>query len=140
MTDLGYKPLRGKLLLSDGADWVCTLSTGVAWPTGTLVWCKVGDLPQWDAVVTEVTGTAAFKVESATTDLVDDGAVVHRADREGVFAAERQAVRHEQALGLAANDSLERVPYVLRGKLAGGALGARRFADKGVLDLSRVLR
>lgn len=45
-----------------------------------------------------------------------------------------------QALGLAANDSLERVPYVLRGKLAGGALGARRFADKGVLDLSRVLR
>ena len=73
MTDLGYQPLRGKLLLSDGADWVVTLHTGVVWPDGTLVWCKVGDLPQWDAVVTESTGTAAFKIESTVTDPVPSG-------------------------------------------------------------------
>lgn len=45
-----------------------------------------------------------------------------------------------QALGLAANERLERIPYVLRGKLSSGALGARRFTDKGTLDLSGVVR
>lgn len=46
------------------------------------------------------------------------------------FAAARQA------LGLAENARLDKVPYVLRGKLGGAPLGGRRFGDAGVLDLS----
>lgn len=72
MTDLGYKPLKGKLLLSDGADWVCTLSTGEVWPSGTAVWCQIGE-QRWDAIVTPVTGTAAFTVESDVTDSIASG-------------------------------------------------------------------
>lgn len=72
MPDLGYQPLKGKLILTTGADWVCTLSTGKPWPEGTTCWAQVGDLPQWDATVTETTGTASFVVQSAITDGVDD--------------------------------------------------------------------
>ena len=46
------------------------------------------------------------------------------------FAAVRQA------LGLAENDRLDRVPYVLHGKLSRGALGTVRFSDEGTLSLS----
>lgn len=48
------------------------------------------------------------------------------------FAAVRQA------LGLAENARLDRLPYVLRGKLGGGRWGGRRFSDAGTLDLSAV--
>ncbi|HYQ39933.1 MAG TPA: LEA type 2 family protein [Pseudomonas sp.] len=41
-----------------------------------------------------------------------------------------------QALGLAADQRLDKVPYVLNGKLSAGPLGMRRFTDKGTLDLS----
>lgn len=41
-----------------------------------------------------------------------------------------------QALGLAENIGTEKVPYVLRGKLAGGLFGTQRFVEKGTLDLS----
>ncbi|MGG7595979.1 LEA type 2 family protein [Pseudomonas sp. B21-023] len=40
-----------------------------------------------------------------------------------------------QAYGLSRVDSLQGLPYVLRGKLAGGPLGTVRFTDKGKLDL-----
>lgn len=40
-----------------------------------------------------------------------------------------------QAYGLSQVQSLQGVPYVLRGKLAGGPLGTVRFTDKGKLDL-----
>lgn len=40
-----------------------------------------------------------------------------------------------QALGLADVSSLENVPYVLRGKLAGGTFGSARFSDSGTLSL-----
>ncbi|WP_043237403.1 LEA type 2 family protein [Stutzerimonas azotifigens] len=40
-----------------------------------------------------------------------------------------------QVLGLADPTPLERVPYVLRGKLAGGAFGVHRFVEKGTLEL-----
>ncbi|MCO7632750.1 LEA type 2 family protein [Pseudomonas guariconensis] len=40
-----------------------------------------------------------------------------------------------QAYGLSRLDSLQGLPYVLRGKLAGGPLGTVRFTDKGKLDL-----
>ncbi|EWC42222.1 LEA type 2 family protein [Stutzerimonas stutzeri] len=41
-----------------------------------------------------------------------------------------------QALGLTEQADLGEVPYVLRGKLAGGLFGTQRFVDKGTLDLS----
>lgn len=41
-----------------------------------------------------------------------------------------------QALGLAEHLGQDEVPYVLRGKLAGGLLGTQRFVEKGTLDLS----
>lgn len=43
-----------------------------------------------------------------------------------------------QALGLAEHIGLDEVPYVLRGKLAGGLFGTQRFIEKGTFDLSPV--
>lgn len=40
-----------------------------------------------------------------------------------------------QAYGLSQVESLQGLPYVLRGKLAGGPLGTVRFTDEGRLDL-----
>ncbi len=40
-----------------------------------------------------------------------------------------------QAYGLSRVESLQGLPYVLRGKLASGPLGTVRFANKGKLDL-----
>ncbi|MDR2305681.1 MAG: LEA type 2 family protein [Paucimonas sp.] len=40
-----------------------------------------------------------------------------------------------QAYGLGRVESLQGLPYVLHGKLAGGPLGTVRFIDKGRLDL-----
>ena len=45
-----------------------------------------------------------------------------------------------QALGLAEHAGLDEVPYVLRGKLASGAFGSRRFVEKGSIDLSPISR
>jgi len=45
------------------------------------------------------------------------------------FAALRQAV------GLTQSQSLDNLPYTLRGKLAGGLFGTMRFSDSGVLSL-----
>ncbi|CAK16256.1 LEA type 2 family protein [Pseudomonas entomophila] len=42
-----------------------------------------------------------------------------------------------QAYGLSRVDSLQGLPYVLRGKLAGGPLGTVRFTDQGRLDLPK---
>ncbi|HAF91089.1 MAG TPA: water stress/hypersensitive response domain-containing protein [Pseudomonas sp.] len=43
-----------------------------------------------------------------------------------------------QALGLAEHIGMDEVPYVLRGKLAGGLFGTQRFVEKGRLDLSPI--
>ena len=40
-----------------------------------------------------------------------------------------------QTLGLRQGQSLDNLPYVLRGKLAGGLFGTMRFVDRGTLDL-----
>ncbi|MGE7993537.1 LEA type 2 family protein [Pseudomonas sp. NPDC089554] len=40
-----------------------------------------------------------------------------------------------QAYGLSRLETLQGLPYVLRGKLAGGPFGTVRFTDKGTLDL-----
>ncbi|WDY59754.1 LEA type 2 family protein [Pseudomonas sp. PSKL.D1] len=42
-----------------------------------------------------------------------------------------------QAYGLGKLDSLQGMPYVLKGKLAGGPLGTVRFTDEGKLDLPK---
>lgn len=42
-----------------------------------------------------------------------------------------------QAYGLSRLESLQGMPYVLRGKLAGGAMGTVRFSDSGTLDLPK---
>lgn len=42
-----------------------------------------------------------------------------------------------QAYGLSRLQSLQGMPYVLRGKLAGGALGTLRFTDSGTFDLPK---
>lgn len=44
-----------------------------------------------------------------------------------------------QALGLAEHIGMDEVPYVLRGKLAGGLFGTERFVEKGTLDLEGTL-
>jgi LEA14-like dessication related protein len=44
-----------------------------------------------------------------------------------------------QALGLAEHIDMDEVPYVLRGKLAGGLFGTQRFVEKGSLDLEGAL-
>lgn len=43
-----------------------------------------------------------------------------------------------QALGLTQYQTLEQLPYVLRGKLAGGLFGTMRFEESGTIDLSPV--
>ncbi|MCQ4005196.1 hypothetical protein, partial [Klebsiella pneumoniae] len=43
-----------------------------------------------------------------------------------------------QALGLAETIGIDAVPYVQRGKLAGGLFGTQRFIEKGTFDLSPV--
>ncbi len=40
-----------------------------------------------------------------------------------------------QTLGLSQTQSLNNLPYVLRGKLAGGLFGTQRFVDRGTLNL-----
>lgn len=42
-----------------------------------------------------------------------------------------------QAYDLGQRSSLQGLPYVLRGKLAGGLLGTVRFTDEGTLDLPK---
>lgn len=42
-----------------------------------------------------------------------------------------------QTLGLSQTQSLENLPYVLRGKLAGGLFGTMRFNDSGKLSLPK---
>lgn len=42
-----------------------------------------------------------------------------------------------QTLGLSQTQTLENLPYVLRGKLAGGVFGTRRFVDSGTLSLPK---
>ncbi len=42
-----------------------------------------------------------------------------------------------QTLGLGQTYTLNNLPYVLRGKLAGGVLGTMRFVDRGKLSLPR---
>ena len=41
-----------------------------------------------------------------------------------------------QTLGLSQTQSLDNLPYVLRGKLAGGLFGTQRFVDSGQLSLA----
>lgn len=42
-----------------------------------------------------------------------------------------------QTLGLSQTQNLDNLPYVLRGKLAGGLFGTMRFVDSGTLSLPK---
>ena len=42
-----------------------------------------------------------------------------------------------QAMGLIEGESMDRLPYVLRGKLASGVLGTVRFANEGTMAWPR---
>ncbi|UAK38456.1 hypothetical protein K8O93_01225 [Gordonia bronchialis] len=72
---LGYVPNRGTIILSRGADWVCSLTDSAPWDADTEVWVEVEGVEEpWQAVVNEVTSSASFVVQSADTDPVQDGA------------------------------------------------------------------
>lgn len=72
-TVLGYVPNPGSIVLSDGADWVCSLwEEGVSWEEGTEVWVVIGD-STFDAVVTESEARASFLVQSTDVDPIADG-------------------------------------------------------------------
>ena len=72
---LGYVPNRGTIILSRGADWVCSLTDSAPWAADTEVWVEIeGVTEPWEAVVDEAASTASFLVQSADTDPVPDGA------------------------------------------------------------------
>lgn len=71
----GHQPGKETIILSKGADWVCSLQdTGEVWPEGTECWVEIGDLDPIEATVTPETATASFKVESTVVDPVPNRA------------------------------------------------------------------
>jgi|SRR5690606_14691845 len=67
---LGYEPNVGELILSEGADWVCSLQEeGATWPVGTECRLEFPELTvgPYNAVVTESTATAAFVLQETET-------------------------------------------------------------------------
>jgi hypothetical protein len=77
---LGYEPNVGELILSEGADWVCTFqeSGGAAWPDPTTCRLEFPDLDgvgPFSAVVDEVSATAEFVLQETdtTADEIPDG-------------------------------------------------------------------
>ena len=79
---LGYVPNTGALVLSEGADWVCSLQevdggTPVIWPDGTtcrLEFPELDSIGPFDATVVELSGTASFVLDKTVTvgaDILD---------------------------------------------------------------------
>ncbi len=68
---LGYEPNDGQLILSEGADWVCSLQeTDTTWPDGTTCRLEFPDLTgvgPFSATVTEETATASFVLQESVT-------------------------------------------------------------------------
>ena len=78
MTELGFRPNRGTLILSEGADWICSIDSPDAWEPGTEVWVEFPELDiRWDATVDPLTGVAGFKTEQSetTAENVPNGSV-----------------------------------------------------------------
>ena len=78
MTELGFRPNRGTLILSEGADWICSIDSPDVWEPGTEVWVEFPDLDiRWDATVDPLTGVAGFKTEQSetTAEKVPNGSV-----------------------------------------------------------------
>ena len=78
MTELGFRPNRGTLILSEGADWICSIDSPDAWEPGTEVWVEFPELDiRWDATVDPLTGVAGFKAEQSetTAENVPNGSV-----------------------------------------------------------------
>ena len=73
MTDLGYKPNNGTLILTKGADWVCAIQdSGVVWPSGTECWIVIGST-NYNATVDPLTATASFVIQSDVCDNIKNG-------------------------------------------------------------------
>lgn len=68
---LGYEPNDGTLILSEGADWVCSFQEeGVVWPDGTTCRLEFPDLVgvgPFSATVVEETATASFVLQETVT-------------------------------------------------------------------------
>lgn len=69
---LGYEPNVGELILSEGADWVCSFqeSGGLEWPVGTtcvLEFPELTGVGPYSATVTESTSTAVFLLQETET-------------------------------------------------------------------------
>ena len=86
-TTLGYAPNKANLVLTLGADFICSVMEGgkvvggqvvptVVWESGTQCWISIdGITGHWcDAIIDTLTATAKFRVESAQCDSVPDGA------------------------------------------------------------------
>lgn len=68
---LGYEPNDGVLILSEGADWVCTFQEQSAtWPEGTTCRLEFPDLDgvgPYSAIVSEESATAEFVLQETVT-------------------------------------------------------------------------
>ncbi len=80
---LGYEPNKGNLILSDGADFICTLTeSGTTWTTGSTCRIEFPDLTgigPYSATVDVSTATAAFSLDKSVTtdDLIPAGTRFH---------------------------------------------------------------
>jgi hypothetical protein len=70
--NLGLMPEALRVILSDGADFLCTLQLDDDWPVGTALSLTFDSgITAWTATIG---GTdAVFSVDKAVTDLVPDG-------------------------------------------------------------------
>lgn len=72
---LGYEPNRGNLILSEDADFVCSLQevdgdVPVEWPEGTtcvMSFPELDGVGPFSATVSEETGTASFVLDKTVT-------------------------------------------------------------------------
>lgn len=72
---LGYEPNQGNLVLSDSADFICSLTEdGTTWPTGSTCRVEFPDLSgigPYTATVDVTTATASFDLDkTVTTDVL----------------------------------------------------------------------
>lgn len=72
--NLGFVPNKGTVVFTEGADWVCALSSpGEVWPSGTECWIEFDTEDTFAATVTESPAKAAFRVESDDVDAIPAG-------------------------------------------------------------------
>jgi hypothetical protein len=116
------------------------------WPLGNTLSLRAHCLPRIarhlfhkaKSTITSWDGNDEARLTVIYCDLMSDIAVRHPGVTYGqprwvATVSAYAAVR--QALGLVDGAKLDNLPYVLRGKLAGGLFGGVNFTDKGTLSL-----